>query len=451
MQHFNAELLFDGESWQHDVSFSVDAEGHFIERTEPGEHAVSLGIVIPGFVNCHSHSFQRAMAGLGERISASGERDSFWSWRQQMYHLVQTMTPESFSVVANWLYTEMLEAGFTSVGEFHYLHNQPDGSPYAETIELSKRLYESGVKTGIRVCMLPVLYQKGTFGEPLSDKQLPFQIPTLNDYHQFINALSEVKPAGHQLGVAAHSLRGVDLPTMKSFAEHYNQADIPVHIHIAEQPAEVNGCLAFYSKRPVQLLLEDVGINQNWTLVHATHVNEGEVKGMADVKAVVGICPVTEANLGDGIFPMMDFLNQQGPIAIGSDSHVRIDPFEELRLIEYSQRYQTLSRACLTDVEERSPGFKLAKACYAGGNQSLKTQTGMLKNGFYADFIELDDEHPATLRRDPDTLWDELIFAAGREVVKNVYSNGQLVVRNGKHLHRTEHLAALKAFYQQQA
>lgn len=450
MAYFSARMLFDGQQWLSNQYFKVDERGQYqsvsAEQAQSND-AKALGVVIPGFINCHSHSFQRAMAGLGERISKEPGQDSFWSWRAQMYHLVQSLNPESFKTIADWLYVEMLEAGYTAVGEFHYLHNKPNGERYEDQTELATRLYQSGVETGIRVCMLPVLYKNGGMGKPLEAHQQPFGMNDLAEYDQYHQQLKTKVPEGHQLGVCAHSIRGVDKDTLRSFAENYNDLNIPVHIHIAEQPAEVEDSVAFYGKRPVEFLLEDIGINQNWTLVHATHVTAKEVSGMADANAIVGICPLTEANLGDGIFPMKAFMAQGGAIAIGSDSHIRIDPFEELRLIEYSQRYKLLARACLTDIENVSPGLNLAAACYKGGLQSLKLNNGFLRDGFVADFVELRDEHPSMLREDPQTLWDEMVFAGGRELVKNVYVGGKQVVNNGKHDLHDSKLAALKDLY----
>jgi formimidoylglutamate deiminase len=387
------------------------------------------------------------MAGLGERISPTGGEDSFWGWREQMYHLVQSLTPEGFKQIADWLYVEMLEAGYTSVGEFHYLHNKPDGERYADHTELASRLYDSGVETGMRICLLPVLYKNGGMGKLLEPRQRPFGMKDLAQYDDYHHQLQQKVPPGFGLGAAAHSIRGVDKDTLKAFAALYNEQNIPIHIHIAEQPAEVEDALAFYQKRPVAFLINEIGINQNWTLVHATHVTGQERKAMAKVNAVVGICPLTEANLGDGIFPMKAFLADKGAISIGSDSHIRIDPFEELRLIEYSQRYQLGARACLANKDRVSPGHNLASACYAGGLQSLKLNTGYLKDGFIADFVELDDAHPAMLRQDPATLWDEMIFAGGRELVKNVYTSGKQRVFDAKHSLHDDKLEGLRGLY----
>jgi len=451
MRYFQAKWLFDGDQWLTWVVFGVDDDGNYQTLTSEQLNSQScqqLGVVIPGFINCHSHSFQRAMAGLGERISLAAGEDSFWSWREQMYHLVQSLTPDTFKDIADWLYVEMLEAGYTSVGEFHYLHNKPNGARYADQSEMASRLYQSGVETGIRVCMLPVLYKNGGMGKALEPHQLPFGMADLAEYDAYHQQLQSKIPSGFGLGVAAHSIRGVDKASLKAFAALYQNRDIPVHIHIAEQPAEVEDSVAFYQKRPVDFLINDIGINQNWTLIHATHVTDEERKAMAEVNAVVGICPLTEANLGDGIFPMKEFMAEKGAISIGSDSHIRIDPFEELRLIEYSQRYKLGARACLTHKDGVSPGHNLAAACYAGGSQSLKLNTGYLKDGFKADFVEIREDHPAMLRQDPATMWDEMIFAGSRELVKNVYTNGKQVVFDGKHTLHDDKLAGLRMLYQ---
>lgn len=453
MQYFQAKWLFDGNQWLPEQVFAVDDQGWFIDVSpdlvdgmEPSM-VQSLGVVIPGFINCHSHSFQRGMAGLGERCRRDGQQDSFWSWRQQMYQLVQTLNPDSFKQVADWLYVEMLEAGFTSVGEFHYLHNQPDGQPYADRLILAKMLYQSAMDTGIRLCLLPVLYKNGGINQALTTQQLAFQIPDIHHYQEYHQSLQEQVPEGHGLGVCAHSIRGVDRQTLREFAHCYNPQQQPIHIHVAEQQQEVSACLQHYGTRPVQFLLDAIGINDNWTLVHGTHIEQQEINGILAAQAVVGICPLTEANLGDGIFPMVTFMQGGGRIAMGSDSHIRIDPFEELRWIEYSQRYQLQRRACLADQHRVSPGFNLAQACYRGGEQSLQLKVGRLQQGFRADFIELDQHHPALLRQQPETLWDELIFAAGKEVVKNVYVGGIKRVSQGKHHDRDSKLAQLKRVY----
>lgn len=454
MSYYYSELLFDGEEWISSKYFQIEEDGIFHDLSsemiteEIRSTAIDLGVVIPGFINCHSHSFQRGMAGLGERISGNNSQDSFWTWREQMYHLVQSLNPQSFQVIADWLYVEMLESGYTTVGEFHYLHKSPTGEAYPQHGEMTLRLFETAKKMGIRLCMLPVLYQQGGIGKELEGRQRPFEMGSLQEYENYRQAVVKHMPLDFQLGVTAHSIRAVERSQLKEFAQQYGSQNLPIHIHIAEQPAEIEESLQNYGKRSVEFLLEEVAVDQNWTLVHATHVTPEERKGIAESGAVVGICPITEANLGDGIFPMKEYLDEKGAIAIGSDSHIRIDPFEELRLIEYSQRYRLGGRACLTNLSFSSPGKHLATQCYRGGQRSMKMQVGKLKEGFRADFVVLKKDHPAMLRLSPETLWDELIFAGSRELVKEVYTNGRQVVKESKHLQHEESLEALRCLYQ---
>ncbi len=453
MTCFFAEFLFDGEQWLSSHYFQVDEDGFFQnvppDEIEPAckENAVQLGVVIPGFINCHSHSFQRAMAGLGERLSGRQTKDSFWTWREQMYRLAHWLTPETFRVVADWLYVEMLEAGYTSVGEFHYLHKKSSGDCYQDPCEMAQQLIDSAQETQIRLCLLPAFYQRAGIDQSLLPRQFPFGMESLKEYQNYHQQLSKRLPSGFKFGVVAHSIRAVERTQLREFAQEYNRGGIPIHIHIAEQPAEVAESQRAYGKRPVEFLLNEVDLNQRWTLIHATHTTPEERHGIVDSGATVGICPITEANLGDGIFPMKDFLAEGGRIAIGSDSHIRIDPFEELRWIEYSQRYQLGSRACLSNQASPSPGYRLATECYRGGSQSLMLKTGFLKEGFHADFLVLRQDHPAMLRLNPETFWDELIFAGSRELVQEVYTSGNRVVSQGKHLLRKQKLASLGSLF----
>ncbi len=448
MKSYKANLLFDGQDWKKNQFFQVDSQGIIIKMSgsSPEDHKAitSLGVVIPGFINCHSHSFQRAMAGLGERLSGKNIDDSFWTWRDQMYGLVQNLNPHTFKAIADWVYLEMLEAGYTSVGEFHYLHKKPDGRPYDDPCEMSHQLIQSAQEVGIRLCLLPVLYQRAGIGRDLEERQQPFGMKSLDEYLNYHEALDSLIPENFKLGAALHSIRAVDRDQLKEFSAEFNLRSSPVHIHIAEQIPEIEESLKHYQKRAVDFLLDEVTVNENWSLIHATHLSDSERKRIADSGAVVGICPLTEANLGDGIFPMKEFLGENGRIAIGSDSQIRVDPFEELRWIEYSQRYRFNSRACLTSREEPSPGNKLAKECYAGGRQSLQMNIGTLKEGFQADFVVLNENHPSLFRLNPKTLWDEMIFTGGHELVKHVYSSGKRIVYNGKHTDRDRILKSYK-------
>lgn len=449
---FHAHLLFDGEQWQRSCYFQVDPQGMFTEL-EPSAleesakaQAQSFPVVIPGFVNCHSHSFQRGMAGLSEGLSQANAHDSFWTWREQMYGLAHTLTPETFRVIADWLYVEMLEAGYTSVGEFHYLHKKPTGEAYENPCEMAQQLAESAQETQIRLCLLPTLYQQSGMGKPLLDKQRPFGMKTLEDYENYRQAL--LAAVSVPQGVALHSLRAVGHESLLNFLRLYENQNLPIHIHIAEQQGEVEESLAFYGQRPVEFLLQEANVGAHWTLIHATHITPEEREAIVQSGATVGICPITEANLGDGIFPLKEFLQAGGTLAIGSDSHIRLDPFEELRWLEYSQRYRFEARACLADEQNLSVGHLLASRCYLGGAASLQMKVGALRTGHQADFIVLRTDHPSMLRQNPQTLWDELIFAGSRELVEAVYVGGVPVVFQGKHRLREEKLQALRCLFQ---
>lgn len=451
---FQADLLFDGEHWHPAQYFQVDSAGLF-RKIAPADltdslktQATALGVVIPGFINCHSHSFQRGMAGLGERLSKANAQDSFWTWREQMYGLAQALTPETFRVIADWLYIEMLEAGYTSVGEFHYLHKQPSGAAYDNPCEMAQQLIASAQEVQIRLCLLPALYQQAGIGKPLLARQFPFGMDSLQEYGDYHQILSQILPAGFALGAVIHSIRAVAREQLQEFSQIYGTQNIPIHIHIAEQQAEVEESLQHYKKRPVEFLLDEVSLNNNWTLIHATHITSEERQGIVHSGALVGICPITEANLGDGIFPMKEFLAEGGKMAIGSDAHIRIDPFEEMRWLEYSQRYRWQARTCLSNEHLLSVGHNLATQCYAGGARSLHLKVGALKEGFQADFLTLHRDHPSLLRLNPQTLWDELIFAGSRELIQTVYVAGDPMVFEGKHILREKKLQALRSLFQ---
>ncbi|MBF0279020.1 MAG: formimidoylglutamate deiminase [SAR324 cluster bacterium] len=453
MSHFFADLLFDGERWAASQYFHVDEGGMFrnipaaLVNPQIKSNSVHLGVVIPGFINCHSHSFQRAMAGLGERITGSHSNDSFWTWREQMYRLAHWFQPKDLRVITDWLYLEMLESGYTSVGEFHYLHKKSSGQSYHDPCEMAQQIIDSARESQIRLCLLPAFYQKAAINQELHPRQFPFGMNTLSEYQKYHQILSKRIPPGFNLGVAIHSIRAVEQTQLKEFSLEYGMQSLPIHIHIAEQTAEVEESLQCYGKRPVEFLLDNIEVNSLWTLVHATHITPEERKGLAQSRASVGICPITEANLGDGIFPMKDFLSDDGNIAVGSDSHIRIDPFEELRWIEYSQRYQSGNRACLSNEKTPSPGQLLASKTYQGGQQSLMLNTGFLKDGFFADFLVLDKEHPSMLRLNPATLWDEIVFAGSRELVQSVYTGGKQIVYEGRHSLRNEKLESLRKLF----
>jgi formimidoylglutamate deiminase len=431
---FRSALLPGG--WAHGVSLDV-RHGRITgvrADTTPEADDECHAVAIPGLANVHSHAFQRAMAGLAEVAGPAG--DDFWSWREVMYSFVDRLGPEDVEAIAAWAFAEMLESGFTRVAEFHYLHHAPDGAPYTQLAELAIRVAAAAAESGIGLTLLPVLYSYGNFGGTAAGGA---QRRFMNDIERFARLLAGSREAvrcleGALVGVAPHSLRAVAPPDLDQVAQLAN--DGPVHIHIAEQMREVNDCLAWSGRRPVEWLLDHADVDSRWCLVHATHLSRSEIRALAQSGAVAGLCPVTEANLGDGIFPAEDYLAADGVFGLGSDSNIRIDASAELCALEYSQRLARQRRNVLAGAPTRSTGRRLFDAALRGGAQAAGLPAAGLAPGCPADFLSLDAEHPALVGRTEDALLDSWIFAAGKSVIDCVWRAGHKVVAGGSHVRR---------------
>ncbi len=446
---FDVALLPTG--WSTDVLVVVDASG-FITAVEPdcnrGRHdgerhegERTTGVAIPGVPNVHSHAHQRAMAGLAEHAAPDSRRqkDSFWTWRELMYRFVRRMTPEDLEAIAAQLYVEMLEAGFTAVGEFQYLHHDLDGTPYADPAEMTLRCLSAARETGIGFTALPVLYAYGGFGgRPPTDGQRRF----LNDGDRFFGIVETLHgrladdPNG-SLGVAPHSLRAVSPELLRdaTVALSTLEPEAPIHLHIAEQTGEVDDCLEWSDARPVDWLLDHFDVSARWCLIHATHMTPDEARRLAKTGATVGLCPTTEANLGDGIFPGPSYFGSGGSVAIGSDSHITISPAEDLRMLEYSQRLRDRARNVLNDGPGCSTGRGLLERTLAGGSRALARPIGAIAPGYRADIVRLDPDHRALIGRGGDALLDSWIFSSGNSCVADVWVGGEHVVKDGHHIH----------------
>ena len=388
---------------------------------------------LPGIANLHSHAFQRAMAGLAERQTHPS--DSFWTWRETMYRMAARFDPESLHAVASQLYVEMLEAGYTAVCEFHYLHHAPDGSPYATPTAMSDALIAAARDTGIRLTLLPVLYMTGGFdGRPLGERQRRFG-HDVDGYLRLFESLRARQDDMLRVGCALHSLRAVPPEAMTAVLAAL-PADARIHIHIAEQVGEVQDCLAVRDLRPVEWLLRNAEVDARWTLVHATHLNDWEVAGIARSGATVAICPTTEANLGDGLFPLRDYLDAGGAWGIGSDSHISVSPVEELRWLEYGQRLATRHRNIAASADSPSVGTTLL----AGALASASNATGFDATG---DALVLDGATPALAGAGADDAVDRWIFSGNRNLVREVHVGGRQRVADGAHRDR----AAVAARY----
>lgn len=433
MPAFHAERALLPSGWARNVRFEVGASG-LLEQVLPdagSEGAERLhGPVLPGMPNLHSHAFQRAMAGLAE--VAGNPNDSFWTWRELMYRLVGRLSPEQMEVIARQLYVEMLKAGYTAVAEFHYVHHDPAGRPYADPAELALCISRAARDSGIGLTLLPVLYSHAGFGGlPPNEGQRRF-IHSTDSYLALQQRLHEALPADQGLGLCFHSLRAVTPDQLATVLAAEDGAR-PIHIHIAEQQKEVDDCLAWSGRRPLQWLYEHAPVDPRWCLVHATHAEADEVQAMARSDAVAGLCLTTEANLGDGIFPAVDFLAQGGRLGIGSDSHVSVSVVEELRWLEYGQRLRDQRRNRLYRPEQPQVGRTLFDAALAGGAQALGQPVGALAVGSRADWIVLDGTDPYLATAEGDALLNRWLFAGGDRQVRDVMVGGRWVVRNGHH------------------
>jgi formimidoylglutamate deiminase len=454
-------LLPDG--WAQQVKLSWNAAGDLVQvqtncpfsgSIGENESVAQVNYVIPGMVNLHSHAFQRAMAGLAESAGQHGA-DNFWSWRTQMYRLALRITPEQMQAIAAQLYSECLRHGYTSICEFHYLHRAADGALYANKIAMAEALLQAAAQTGIGISLLPVLYSYADFNDvPLASEQRRFAT-SVKDLLDMLHLLEPYRDAQVEIGIAPHSLRAANLAQMRELLTELPQQR-PIHIHIAEQQKEVAACLAATGQRPVAYLLQGLGtghgVDQRWCLVHATHLSADELQALAQSRAVVGLCPSTEANLGDGLFDLADYVKAGGRFGIGSDSHVSQSPIEELRWLEYGQRLRSQQRHVVHAAHLAAAGGHIGRSSQAGdflwqaaaqgGAQASARRVGHLAAGYRADFLVLDEAHPNLQALAPESVMNTLIFAGNDNLVKNVVVGGKTVVSAGRHVQQTQIQAA---------
>lgn len=434
MIHASHALLASG--WAQNVRLSV--QDGTIVGIEGGVPPVAgdaqVDTLLPALGNLHSHSFQRAMAGMTEFRKAG--RDSFWTWRDLMYRFVDRLTPAQVEAIAALVFMEMQEAGYASVGEFHYVHHQTGGARYDDPAELSHRIFAAASNTGIGLTHLPVLYSYGGAGQvALAEGQLRFG----NDVDAFLSLVDAARaglkslPADAQLGIAPHSLRATSPDDLQAVLRGHSGG--PIHIHIAEQPKEVQDITAWLGQRPVDWLLRHVDVDRNWCLIHATHMTDDETRAMAASGAVAGLCPITEANLGDGPFNGPAYLLAGGAFGIGSDSNINISLTEELRTLEYSQRLRDLARNVMV-IGEGSVGHTLYTGAARGGAQALGRNAGEIALGRLADLVAIDSSDPTLCALSRDQILDGLVFAAKDSVVTDLWSAGRHCVKSGRHVAR---------------
>jgi formimidoylglutamate deiminase len=429
--HCTSALLPTG--WSDDVR--VEIGGGLITRVDVGMQAQANderhAIAVPGIASLHSHAFQRGMAGLAE--TRGGMADTFWTWRDAMYRFALALSPDDMQAVATQLYVEMLERGFTRVGEFHYLHHTPDGAPYDNPAEMVDRIAQAAHATGIGLTLLPSFYAYNGFGGVAPHAGQRRFICNIDQFGRLVSAVRATLRdlPGANLGIAPHSLRAVTPEQLTALASLID--DGPLHIHVAEQMKEVDDCLAWSGQRPVQWLLEHANVDARWCLIHATHMTSSEITALAASGAVAGLCPITEASLGDGIFSAREFLAANGRFGIGTDSNVLVGLTDELRQLEYSQRLKHQERNVLARDLERSTGRALFDGALHGGSQALGQPVAGLTVGASADIVTLDPTHPSLAGRNGDVLLDGWIFATRNEAIDCVWARGVKVVADGRH------------------
>ncbi len=429
---FATHLLTD-KGWMHNTRVTINENG-YVQSIKQEQKAASdkvVDVLLPGVPNLHSHGFQWSMAGLAE-YKLSG-KDSFWTWRDMMYQFLDKIDPGDLKIIAKALYIDMLKAGYTEVGEFHYLHNDCKGNQYGQIELLSLQMIEAAREVGLGICHLPVIYQFSGFDKKVAgDGQKRFTLSS--DKFQLVIENLRKKYLNDNLvtvGMAPHSLRAVDIYELPELTANL-AGDFPIHIHIAEQLSEVEQCKAVYGQRPVELLYSLLQIDQQWCLIHATHLNSMEVQSIANSKAVVGLCPTTEANLGDGIFPLLEFYKNDGRWGIGSDSHVSVSVLEELRWLEYGQRLQHQGRTLYTNQQNSQTSLNLYQQALKGGAQALKSEAGVIEVGSRADFIGL--KIPAQYHGfSSDQIFSRYLFSSRDNWINDVMVSGNWLVTDGVH------------------
>jgi formimidoylglutamate deiminase len=429
--HFASALLPSG--WRDDVQVII-GDGTIIAVTagvmpQSGDERHQLAI--PGIASLHSHAFQRGMAGLAEIRGDTA--DTFWTWRETMYRFALTMTPDDVESVATLCYTEMLEHGYTRVGEFHYLHHDPGGVPYANPAEMATRVAQAAEATGIGLTLLPSFYAHGSFGGAAPHAGQRRFVTSIDQFARLIAASRKAVSflCRANVGIAPHSLRAVtpdELTAIVPLAEGG-----PVHIHAAEQAREVEDCVAWSGRRPVEWLLDHAPVDRRWCLIHATHMTGTETTALAASGAVAGLCPLTEASLGDGIFSAREYCDAGGGFGVGTDSNILVGVADELRQLEYGQRLKHRERNVLSRGPGVSTGRALFEAALAGGNQALAQACDGIAQGARADIVSLDTAHPSLAGRRDDAILDGFIFAAGADAIDCVWAGGDKVVEGGRH------------------
>lgn len=428
-------LLQNNKGWIENAAITVDNSGTItsIDTNSFDKDTENInGYVIPGFQNAHSHAFQYAMAGLAEKHAVGSNPDDFWSWREAMYQLALSISPDQLEAIATMLYSEMVRHGYTNVAEFHYVHHDASGKKYENIAEMGTRLVAAAKNAGINITLIPIFYQKGGFGKAPNDRQRRFISPTIEDYLKLLDASEKACQYydGANIGIGIHSMRGVE-PTDIAEIAKFGPQNIPFHIHISEQLKEIEDSIAYLEKRPVEWMLENIAMNDRFHLVHATHLTEQETIGIAKSKANVVICPTTEGNLGDGIFPLRNFQKAGGNWSIGTDSHIGINPLEELRLLDYGQRLISHKRNTFQSSNQGDSGLYAIEMATVAGRKAM--------NNFTSEFFQIgskfngciiDADAPLISCSSLENLTSTIVYATDANLQYGTIVNGNLTKKS---------------------
>ncbi len=428
MKSYRFKALLQNQNWIENATVSIDEAGKIISisQTEKTDSIFIDGYALPGFQNAHSHAFQYAMAGLAENHSGD---DDFWSWRETMYRLALHLNPDQFKKIAAMLYAELVRNGYTNVAEFHYVHHDKNGEPYENLAAMGEALIEAAKEAGIKITLIPIFYQKGGFGIEPNERQKRFISKTFEDYARLFEVSAEVckRYENANIAVGIHSLRGVDAKDILRAAEDLPK-DIPFHIHVSEQIKEVEDCIEFLGKRPVEWLLENINLNERFHLVHATHLTETETENLAKSNANVVLCPSTEGNLGDGIFPLRNYQKFGGHWSIGTDSHIGLNPFEELRLLDYGQRLISHKRNTFSGENISDSGlFAITTATVSGRKAMNNFEKEFFAVGADFDACIVDANAPLLANVKAENLASTIVYTADASNIYGTFVDGKLI------------------------
>lgn len=434
MKSYRFKALLQNKGWLENATVSLDESGKILAISqEPIPDSIYIeGYALPGFQNAHSHAFQYAMAGLAERHPVGAEADDFWSWRKTMYKLALNINPEQMKSIAAMLYSELLRHGYTNVAEFHYLHHNRDGKPYENPAAMGEALIEAAKDAGIKITLIPIFYQKGDFNLSPNESQRRFISATFDDYLKLFEATAKIckQYEGANIAVGVHSLRAVKAEDILKTATEAPQ-NVPFHIHAAEQSKEVEDSLAVLGKRPVEWLLENIELNERFHLVHATHLTDSETDKLAETGANVVLCPSTEGNLGDGIFPLRRYQSSGGNWSIGTDSHVGLNFFEELRILDYGQRLITHKRNTFTGGNSTDSGlFAITKATVAGRKAMNNFESDFFTVGAPFDACVVKSEEPLLANVKTENLASTIVYSTDASQIYGTFVSGELFPNN---------------------